>query len=118
MELGCLKILHYINKNRKHVKFVGIVRNNTAEMKLETNDKKSVLITKRGKVVCADPARCEDERFCLNCNLCQGKACAISVIDQSKWDKRFISYLYSKMEFFHDINRERACREFQKSQAR
>ena len=117
MELGCLKILHYINRNSKQVKYL-CTGNNTHEMKLETNDKKSILINKRGKVVCADPARCQDERFCLNCNLCHGKACAISQIDQSKWDRLFISYLYSKMELFRDINRERAYREFQKSQGR
>lgn len=96
MKLGCLKILHFINHNYKQIQCL-VVASNTHEAKIE-NYYKKVIITKRGKVVSANPNMCRDEQYCLNCTLCDKKACAISQMEQSKIERAFISYLYSKME--------------------
>ena len=101
MQLDCLRILRFINQNQKDIDYKNN-QNNEDEVCLEKG-KKSVLVTKRRKVVSSNPNLCQPERYCLNCNLCPGKSCAISQIDQSKLDRLFISYIYSKMEHIRNV---------------
>ena len=98
MNLGCLKILPFINHHYKNIQCL-LVAQNIHEAKIENyHNNKKVIITKRGKAVSANPNMCRDEQYCLNCTLCDRKACVISPMEQSKIERAFISYLYSKME--------------------
>lgn len=67
------------------------LQNNKYQTKLE-KDKKFIKITK---------TTIPSKWYCLNCCLCQGKACSVSRMDQSELDVKFISLLYSMMYRSH-----------------
>ena len=103
MKCSCyFKILHFINRNKKNVEYL-FLQNNRHKTELIADDK-SVRIEKKGAVA---GYFYYPETFCLNCKLlCPAKACSVSQIDQSKIDRMFLSYVYTKMEDIHIARNE------------
>ena len=95
MDLRCTKALWYIICNPANIEH-NTIDTNQNETKVEKGDKK-VSVKMTGPVASANfyqPAQ-----YCLSCNLCPGKSCVISPMEQSNIEKLFISYLYNKMYY-------------------
>ena len=91
MKLSCrLKILYFVIHNKAGVNYM-FLQNGQHRTKVKIGKKS----------VCVYRYTSPHEWHCLNCDLCQNKTCAVSQIDQSKSDQRFISFLYSIMHNIH-----------------